>query len=314
MAAPGRTPRTGRKQSPREVEVARTSPSAFFVASSLSPLTTCAEAPSKPRAVSDRVTAAHSVLVNTCPTGKGDVSLGGVLARPDINSEPAPALATNTAPTATRIHVRVAATLLPSTKSRPPPDHPIGLHPSVSASIRFVVNPPRSLAPPPAKSDIEFANVPRQAPLVGHRRIRGIVRPRHRGVRYHDDVVQVVADPAIRASTTSGLDCDSCGLSNVVGSYPERETNHRATRDARALIGGDLSRPRCCFIRPGQLTLQGLMSFRDTGTLSIWSEQIDAYTPKSDPSPTQRMEGIVPDRIAELARRQPPGRALRNAP
>jgi hypothetical protein len=69
-------------------------------------------------------------------------------------------------------------------------------------------------------------------------------------------------------------------LSNVVGSYPERETNHGATRDARALIGSDLSRPPCCFIRRRQFTLKGLMSFRDTRSLSIWCKEIDAYTPE----------------------------------
>jgi hypothetical protein len=102
-------------------------------------------------------------------------------------------------------------------------------------------------------------------------------------MRHYDDVVQIGADPAIGSGTASGLGCNSCGLSDVVGSHPEREANHGTTLNARALIGGGLSRLPACVIRRRQLVLEGLMSCHDMGTVSIWGEEIDAHAPEFCP-------------------------------
>jgi hypothetical protein len=74
-------------------------------------------------------------------------------------------------------------------------------------------------------------------------------------MRYHDDVVQIGADPAIGSSTAAGRGCNCCGLSDVVGSHPECEADHGTTLNANALIGGGLSRLPACVIRRRQLML-----------------------------------------------------------
>jgi hypothetical protein len=72
-------------------------------------------------------------------------------------------------------------------------------------------------------------------------------------------------------------------LSDIVGSYPERETNDRATLNACALIGADFPRPPGFVIRRRKLTLERLMGRSDVGTVLIWGEQIDAHAPELHP-------------------------------
>jgi hypothetical protein len=103
---PGRSPRTGRKQSPRDGDVARISAKGWFLHSSLRPLTTCTAFRSNPRAASAVVTFDHSVRVKTCTMGNGDVSALRVCAPRASRREPAPALAITTTPSAARTHAR----------------------------------------------------------------------------------------------------------------------------------------------------------------------------------------------------------------
>jgi hypothetical protein len=154
---------------------------------------------------------------------------------------------------------------------------------------------------------------PRRTSLVGHRRIGGIVRLRHRCVRNHNHVVKVGTYPAFCPSAPSGLDRGSRGLSDVVGSYPERETNHWATLNARALIGGDLSRSPDCFIRPRQLTLEGFVSCRGTGTVSIFGKQINTHPPEFRPITHPAHRPIFPDHAGIPVTKHPPARAFRKA-
>jgi hypothetical protein len=148
--------------------------------------------------------------------------------------------------------------------------------------------------------------------LVGHLRIGGIVRSRHRCVRNHNHVVKVGTHPAVCPSVTSGLDRGSRSLSDVVGSYPERETNHWATLIARAVIGGDLSRSPDCFIRRRQLTLEGFVSCSDTGTVSICCKEIDTHPPEFRPITHPAHGPIFPDHSGTPVTKHPPGRVFRN--
>ena len=159
-----------------------------------------------------------------------------------------------------------------------------------------------------------FGNDPGRTSLVGHRRIGGIVRSRHRCVRDHNYVVKVGTDPAVCPSAPSGLDRGSRGLSDVVGSYPERETNHWATLNARAVISGDLCRSPDCFIRRRQLTLEGFMSCRGTGTVSIFGKQINTHPPQLQPITHPAHGRIFPDHAVVPVTKHPPGRMFRNDP
>jgi hypothetical protein len=117
------------------------------------------------------------------------------------------------------------------------------------------------------------------------------VRSRYRCTRNHNRVVKLGSGPAVCPSAPGGLDRRSRGLSNVVGSYPERETNHCATLNACALIGGNLSGSRSRFIRRRQLTLEGFVSDRHTRTVSIFGKQINAHPPEFRPITNRRTGG-----------------------
>jgi hypothetical protein len=58
-------------------------------------------------------------------------------------------------------------------------------------------------------------------------------------------------------------------LSNVIGAYPEHETDHRTALDSTALVGSRVSPWPECAIRFRQLTLEGLMGRRNTVALAI---------------------------------------------
>lgn len=58
------------------------------------------------------------------------------------------------------------------------------------------------------------------------------------GARKHNHVVQLRSDSAFRSGAAGGLYRDARGLSYLIGSYPEHQTDHRAAFDPSALIGG----------------------------------------------------------------------------
>ena len=114
------------KHTPRACDRARTSANGSLFDSIRSPLTTRTADVSNPRAPSDVLTFDHSPFVKTWPTGKGELSGTALMLVPrGTSSEAAPALAISTAPTATRIRVRKAPTISPSTEAHRARDHPI---------------------------------------------------------------------------------------------------------------------------------------------------------------------------------------------
>jgi hypothetical protein len=65
----------------------------------------------------------------------------------------------------------------------------------------------------------------------------GVVVTCHGGGWDDHDVVELRPDPAFGSSVLSGLGRDGGGLSDLVGSYPEQETDYWTALYPEALIG-----------------------------------------------------------------------------
>ena len=148
-----------------------------------------------------------------------------------------------------------------------------------------------------------FRNDPRRT-SVGHRWVDGVVPLRDGGVRDHNHVVKLCPDPALCSSAASGFHRQARGLSDLIRSYPEDETDHRTAFDSPALISGRVSPWPGGAIRFGQLMLEGSMSLRNAAALAVWSKQIDPDAPQlrafSDP-----MHGVMLPNRSRPRREEP---------
>jgi hypothetical protein len=103
---------------------------------------------------------------------------------------------------------------------------------------------------------------------------------RHGGMWKNHDVLQLRPDAALRSGPTSSFGRETRSLSDLIGCYPEHETDHRRiTLSPVALIGRPVSRPPRYVVGFAQMATEGFMRLRHTAALAIRGNQINPHAP-----------------------------------